>query len=256
MDAQMMKIRWMAWLAGLLGTVVVAAAQQDGGKGPVPKEPLLPALGGRIEYKVRYFYSPAADWETSGKWSGKRAEAMQVDEVQYSLDESTRLARVDKKWGSGTVHSEWFMNGTCAAKRSNGNGYYIVGTGQAPSVKLPEFGWINMGNFKGVVQFNGAAVFVFRERMDAAVAAAAGEAGDAAAEAAAVPGRTPVSRVAYLDVKTQLPVLLYEGDVIKVYALSNGALGPLVAPAEVLNTLKAFNKEVEERVGLPGDPAG
>ena len=242
-------------LAAFAASSMAFGQQDDAADAPQPKEPLLPDMGGRMEYKVRYFYSPGADWETSPKWASNRADKMQVDEIQYSVDQASGLARVDKKWGSGTVHTEWFLKGVCAAKRSNGVGYYIVGSGQTPRAGLGEFSWVKLGNYKGIMKFNGTPVFVFRERIEIEVEVEV-DPEQAAAEGEVQPRTTTLNRVAYLDVKTQMPILLYEGETIRVYVVSAAALGPLVAPAEVVNTLNAFNKEVEERVALPGNPAG
>jgi len=244
------------WLAALAAGSL--AFGQQGGAADVlqPKEPLVPNMGGRMEYKVRYFYSPGVDWETSPKWVSNRADKMQVDEIVYSLDQASGLARVDKKWGNGTVHTEWFLKGVCAAKRSNGVGYYIVGSGQAPRAGMGEFSWIKLSNYKGLMKFNGTPVFVFRERVEVQLEPEPADPEPSAAGGEVQPRTTTLNRVAYLDAKTQMPILLYEGEAIRVYVVSTAALGPLMAPVEVVNTLKAFNQEVEERVALPGNPAG
>lgn len=253
--------------------MVVGASAQDAG--PVgeglgaadkvtPKEPLVKVFGSRMEYEVEHFYFPGADWERSPKWRSARAAAMEVDLMGYSIDAANGVAKITKKWGNGSLYTEWFMKGVYVAPRSTGGGYYIVGPGRAPGLRFPELSWINMNNYKGVAKFDGRPVFVFRDRNEEAAAEPAEDqaADPSIDQGAAGTGDTAKKirvvrmMVAYLDGLSQVPILFSDGEVIRLYRIKPTPAVPLAVPADLLNMLKTYQADALDRVALPADPAG
>lgn len=239
---------------------VAAGEVPAGAEKLVPKEPLVPPLGGRAEYKVKYFYEFGADWERSPKWQTPARDRSQViDEVTISTDAASQTARVQTRWSDGKVYNEWFYKGTQAAPRTNDKGYYVLGTGAAgPASGFPELSWVSMKNFKGAAKFGEALVFVFRQSIGDEQKKPKSE--DVNEEGIA-DERQPVyrtgERVAYLDAKTQMPILSNDGQVIRVYRIVTPApTDKLNPPAELIEMLQKRQAAIQDRVALPGDPAG
>jgi hypothetical protein len=253
------------------GQQAPAGGVQDppaGAESLVPKEPLIPSLGVRAEFSVRYFHEFAADWEKSPKWRvPARANAQQVELVTISTDTNAQTTRVLTKWSDGKVNTEWYYKGAHVAPRSNDSGYYVMGIGQnGPGAGFSELAWVNMKNFKGVAKLGETPVFVFRQVLGAEAKKPKNQETEPAEGSEEIEGFSVEkeeaiayktnTKVAYLDVKTQMPILSNDGQVIRVYSVAPTPTVPLAPPPAMIEMLKRRQAGIEDRVKLPGNPAG
>jgi hypothetical protein len=246
----------------------LASVPVQGEDNIVPKEPMVPRLPGRVEYNVFFFHDFGPDWERSTKWrAGARAGAQKIEVVSISMDASTETSRIATKWSDGKIYTDWVYKGTQASPRSNDKGFYVVGTGAAgQDVGFSELGWLNTSNFRGVAKFGEAMVFVFREsigiergerkaKRERKVTQEPGDQVEPAAEEDLVAYQT-TERVAYLDVKNQLPILSNDGQVIRLYTVLPTPTERLMPPPEMMEMLKNRYEVIQDRVALPGTPGG
>lgn len=270
----MMNFKGAGWiLLAILGMLGTSHGQSSGDADPalgadmpVPKEPMVPRLPGRVEFNVYFFHDFGPDWERSTKWrSGARAGAQKVEVVSISMDASTETSRIATRWSDGKIYTNWVYKGTQAAPRSNDKGFYVVGTGAAgQDAGFSELGWLSLKNFRGVAKFGEAMVFVFREsigiergehkaKREKKETVEPGGQVEPAAEEDLVAYQT-TERVAYLDVKTQLPLLSNDGQVIRIYTILPAPTERLVPPQEMMDMLKNRYDVIRDRVALPGTP--
>lgn len=231
------------------------------GSAPPPKEPMVTPMGGRCEYVVRLFHSFDQSWERNPKWQASSAvgRTILIEAISLSMDASTFTTVERTKWTDGKEYVQWFWRGNVIAPRSDNKGYYLVGNGAPPSA-FPELGWVRIGNYKGVMKFGEKPVHVFRESIVAAPPAPkakpdAPEEGteESAEDGEASPLMRTSERVAYLDAKTQLPILSNDGQVIRVYAVAPTPADKLMPPADLVEMLKKREAILRDRVALPGE---
>jgi hypothetical protein len=275
-----MKFRPVIFTSLALALFTGALPAQDGGAGEgleqapkdleklVPKEPILPVLGQRAEFSARYFYDFGPDWERTGKWrAGSRQNAQQIEVVAISADVAAQTTRVVSTWSDGKVYTEWYYRGAHVAPRSNDKGFYVMGIGDSgPTPGFPELGWVSMATFKGASKLGEATVFVFRQPIGAepkkgkAAQQEAQQTKDAEELEGVEPEEVTVYRtkekVAYLDAKTQQPILSNDGQVIRVYTISPAPTQPLVPPPGMIEMLQKRQAGILDRTALPGNPAG
>lgn len=251
-------------LSVLLGCV--SARGQDEAAGgrpgsmPPPKEPMVAPMGGRCEYVVQLFYNFDQSWERNPKWQASAASgrSILIEAISLSMDSSTFTTIERTKWTDGKEYVQWFWRGNVIAPRSDDKGYYLVGNGAPPST-FPELGWVRIANYKGVMRFGERVIHVFREPIAASSAApkskpdAPEEEDEESADAAVAPLMRTSERVAYLDAKTQLPVLSNDGQVIRVYTIAPTPSDKLMPPAALVEMLRKREAILRDRVALPGE---
>lgn len=256
------------WLAAICASASVHAQRATDGAPAepaanagklAPKEPILTPLSMRAEYQVRFYYDFGADWERSANWlSSTRKLGQNITMTTYSVDSKTETARVANTWNNGATYQQWIYKGMLVAPRTDNKGYYVEGSGNLPPSKFPELSWVNLKNFKGAGKFGQRVVFVFREPVSATAdkkTTAKQEDEVEGQEAPASASYRVDTKVAYLDAKTQLPVLSNDGQVIRVYSILPSPTDSLSAPKDMVEILEKREALRRDRVALPPNPA-
>jgi hypothetical protein len=203
-----------------------------------------------------------AGWERNLKWlAPSRQIAQRVVSESISIDRKTQSVCFTRNLGNGKSYSNWIYKGTALSPRGDNKNYYVSGVGVAPAVNFPELSWVNHKNFKGAGKFGERMVFVFRDAAKANTENKSSTKAEGFSEVEEAVEEEPVTsyrvdtKVAYLDAKTQMPVLSNDGNVIRIYSFSQPS-GTLVPPKEMVEMLEKRQIEIQKRVALPGNPAG
>jgi len=247
----------------------LANAQQTDKEVPQPKMPLIPKMPDRVDFRIDFYHNFDNNWERSPQWrTASDARSILVKSVLMSIDSTSQTTRVLTEWTDGSVYTSWFVLGVHITPRTNGEGYFVVEDRSSVGNYFAELSWIRLENYKGVLDFGGREVFVFREAIahDLAnnnVPNAPGFEGnpddenfsETEEEVTTLLYKTD-ERVVYLDLETQLPLLSNDGHAIRIYNINTQPGNRLNPPRDLVQMLQDREEAIQDRVALPGNPAG
>jgi hypothetical protein len=232
---------------------------------PVPKLPLIPRASALAEWTVRITENFTDNWETSSAWEAPVEGQRVINSVQIAKDEARKTYRMRTHWNNGDKEDEWIVMGNHVAERPGGRGYYIVGAEASTAADLSrsdfsELSWVGMSSYRGLKKFKGKVVFAFELPFDQkklsfeeASLVAAAQATDKTVRPSKILNAKVKNVVLYLDPLTQLPILYNDGRSIRTYSFSQSP-GPLSAPAEVLDFLRARAEVLRRTLASPSGP--
>ena len=252
-----------------------AFAQEEPRK---PREPVLGKTPAHAAWTVRQksnFSEQEDGWEKAfddvnspvGGNPNGRVETRHITRRKFKKNQSLKTFHVSTTWSDGDTQDDWIVMGYHVAERAGGRGLYVTGEESTLGEELsaadfPELSWLEMKNYRGIRTYKGSPVFVFDVPYNNKAMTIADQRYFNFVKQNN-PKATPKDVfkpkfervVAYLDVKTQLPVLYNDGTTLHRYAFSFTGT-PVRPPKKIIDFLRKRDKALRIRTATPAGPGG
>ncbi len=229
---------------------------------PPPKAPLLPRAPERAEWVVtyRFDYDKAKDDGLLPRTGQKPSEAKSSPGVvpqETDISKDGKTYREVITWSDGHKTEKWIAKGLEVFDTPDGSVMRIMPPGAvyAPSYSdysrsdFEDVEWISEGNYVGVRTWNGMPVYAFEVAANKHTPTprekAARATGDPAAQTSSG------TYVAYLDVHTQLPLYLDNGQIIRTFTYPKDNPKELAPPPKFAKALESWTKEIQRKTVAP-----
>lgn len=252
-----------------------AFAQEEPRK---PREPVLGKTPAHAAWTVRQksnFSEQEDGWEKAfddvnspvGGNPNGRIETRHITRRKFKKNQSLKTFHVSTTWSDGDTQDDWIVMGYHVAERAGGRGLYVTGAESTLGEELsaadfPELSWLEMKHYRGIRTYKGSPVFVFDVPYNNKAMTIADQRyfnfvkqSDPKATPKDVFKPKFERVVAYLDVKTQLPVLYNDGTTLHRYAFSFTGT-PVRPPKKIIDFLRKRDKALRIRTATPAGPGG
>lgn len=233
-----------------------------------PKTPLLPRMSNLSEWTITYRYSrekarerfmnpeKKEPEETADEQDSPDDEPVTIFPKSRTITKQGQVYREVTRWSNGEVTEKWIVNGLQLMEIPGSNELLRVGlSGYPPDMSdysrsdFEDFEWIGLDNYKGVRSVRGGQAYEFST---------------AAVERRLTPRekwerhseegykKLPESEeafpfVAYLDAKTQRPLLLDNGRVVQIYRYADKVPALPTMPQKFAEEFQQWRDEIAQK---------
>ena len=260
-------------IALLVLVLLLPATAQD--EAPKPLVPVLRRAPANCAWTVHHkqdFSDQEDSWEKAFEQGGSRPgggaaliETRQIKRRKVEKNKQLKTYHVSTSWSDGTTQDDWIVMGHHVAERAGGRGLYVAGAESSLGAELsssdfPELAWLDLKYYRGLKSHKGRPVFVFEVPFnDKAMTIADHRYYNFVKQSN--PGATPKEVfkpkfdrvVAYLDAKSQLPVLYNDGSVLRRYVFSS-AKRFLRPPKKITDFLRKREAALRINTSTPAGP--
>ena len=260
-------------IALVLLLLALSSNAQD--KAPKPAEPVLRQAPSNCSWTVHHkqdFSDQEDSWEQASKQQGARPgggaamiKTRHIKRRKIEKNKKLKTYHVSTSWSDGKTQDDWIVMGYHVAERAGGRGLYVAGAESSLGAELsasdfPELAWIDLKYYRGLKTHKGRTVFVFEVSFEEKPMSAADsryysfvKQSDPKATPTEVFKPKYESVVAYLDAKTQLPVLYNDGSVLRRYSFSS-AKSFLRPPKKIIAFLRKREVSLGVKTATPAGP--
>jgi hypothetical protein len=260
-------------IALVLLLLALSSTAQD--QAPKPVGPVPRQAPSNCSWTVRHkqnFSDKEDSWEQAFKQEdtppgGDAAiiEARHIKRRKLEKNEQLKTYHVSTSWSDGKTQDDWIVMGHHVAERAGERGLYVAGAESSLGAELsasdfPELAWLDLKYYRGLKTHKGQLVFVFAVSFnDKPMSTADRRYYNFVKQRA--PKATPKEVfkpkyervVAYLDAKTQLPVLYNDGSVLRHYSFSS-AKSFLRPPKKIIAFLRKREATLRTKTATPAGP--
>ena len=260
-------------IALVLLLLALSSNAQD--KAPKPAEPVLRQAPSNCSWTVHHkqdFSDQEDSWEQASKQQGARPgggaamiKTRHIKRRKIEKNKKLKTYHVSTSWSDGKTQDDWIVMGYHVAERAGGRGLYVAGAESSLGAELsasdfPELAWIDLKYYRGLKTHKGRPVFVFEVSFEEKPMSAADsryysfvKQSDPKATPTEVFKPKYESVVAYLDAKTQLPVLYNDGSVLRRYSFSSDK-SFLRPPKKIIDFLRKREATLRTKTATPAGP--
>lgn len=171
-------------------------------------------------FTITFELPPGQSLPRSGEAPGSRAKR----EVKIEAAQFGQVRRDTIYWSDNSQTQTWFVGRYGLVQNPNGDWINLLDPVRDPeaagSMRRRDasdyFAWLMMDNYRGVVSYRGAICYQFSLNVEAN-----GGGGEPS---------SPQAQIAWIDVRTKLPVALQTGGQVLIYKFGEAPASPLILP--------------------------